>query len=50
MVAGDLAKEMGVTTARIACVNAMNQQKFFFMLEGDKVETKAGKAMYAKLD
>lgn len=39
----------GVRGALLA-PTAMNQQKFFFTLDGDKVKAKAGKAMYAKLD
>lgn len=39
----------GVRGALLA-PTAMNQQKFFFTLDGDKVNAKAGKAMYAKLD
>lgn len=31
-------------------VSAMNQQKFMFMLEENKVMAKAGKGFYTKLD
>lgn len=39
----------GVEAALLA-PTAMNQQKFMFMLEGNKVAAKAGKGFYTKLD
>ena len=39
----------GVECALLA-PTAVNQQKFFFTLEGDKVSTKAGRAFYTKMD
>ena len=39
----------GVEAALLA-PTAVNQQKFFFSLEGEHVETKAGLAFYAKMD
>ena len=39
----------GVEYALLA-PTAVNQQKFFFTLEGDKVSTKVGRAFYTKMD
>ena len=39
----------GVECALLA-PTAVNQQKFFFTLEGDKVSTKVGRAFYTKMD